>query len=240
MARKKKIEILPMLQDMGVDLDEPTQKIIKLLERRKTMAENKLADRLKLKINATRKLLYRLQSRGLITYSKQRDEKKKWWYLYFWSLDMNRINELYVNHLRKQLERKRAELIAESKYVFECKICNQKFTYEDALETEFACSQCGELLEEVTDGKVARRLKREIATIEVELIEAAKPMPKPKPKPAKPKKKPKKKKPKKPKKKVKGKRKPKPKKKKTKKKTKTKKKSITKRVLRKVLLRKKK
>lgn len=161
-----------MLEEMGVDLDELTQQIIKILERQKLVSENRLAKRLKLKINAARKLLYRLQSRGLITYVKKRDEKKKWWYLYFWSLDLNHIRELYILYLQKQLERKKQELAAEDRFVFECTICSRKYNYEDALETEFACPQCGELLVEIKDAKVARRINREITAIETELAVA--------------------------------------------------------------------
>lgn len=171
MANKKKREILPMLEEIGVNLDEFTQKIIKILERKKTISENKIANRLKLKINDTRKLLYKLQSKGLVTYTKLRDEKRKWWYVYYWSLDRNRINDIYMEHLKKQLAKKKEELATESKYVFECKLCNEKHTYEEALETEFACPKCGELLTEVTDRKIVRRLKREIAALQKELTE---------------------------------------------------------------------
>ncbi|MBD3263312.1 hypothetical protein GF374_02950, partial [Candidatus Woesearchaeota archaeon] len=117
MARRKKKKTLSMLEEMGVHLDEDTQKIIKILERQKQISEKKLAEKLKLKVNATRRLLYRLQSRGLITYSKERDKEKKWWYLYFWSLDMNRIRELYARYLKKKLAEKKQELQAESEYV---------------------------------------------------------------------------------------------------------------------------
>lgn len=264
MARRKRKEILPMLQEMGVDLDEPTQKIIKILEKQKLVSENRIAKRLKLKINSARKLLYRLQSRGLITYVKKRDEKKKWWYLYFWFLDMNRITELYVLHLKKKILRKKIALSAESEFVFECNICSQKYSYEDALETEFACPQCGELLTEIKDGKASRRIKVELTALQIELEEALLIKPRPKPIIEKPKRRrrkkavkkqvkkkirarkkvKKKKKIKKRKKKLK-KTKPKKRLKKVKKKSKPKKKKVTakrvaKRVLRKILLRKKK
>ena len=181
MARKKRKQILPMLEEMGVDLDELTQQIINILERQKLVSENRLAKRLNLKINAARKLLYRLQSRGLITYVKKRDEKKKWWYLYFWSLDLNRIRELYILYLQRQLKAKKEELAIESKFVFECATCSLKYNYEDALETEFACPQCGDLLAEVKDAKATRKLKRDILSIGTELEEAIRSKPKPKP-----------------------------------------------------------
>jgi len=181
----KKKTVLELLQEMGVSLDEHTQKIVKILERGQTVSENKIADKLKLKINTTRKLLYRLNSLGIATYTKKRDEKKKWWYLYFWSLDFDRIRDRYVSHLKKEIENKKQQLEEESKFVFECKPCDRRFTYEDALETEFSCPYCGNLLTEVKGTRIAQRLKREIAVLEQQLSEATKVIPTPKPKPVK-------------------------------------------------------
>lgn len=247
--------VISMLQEIGVNLDEPTLKVIKILERQKIVPENQIADLLKEKINAARKLLYRLNIQGLAVYTKKRDPKKKWWYLYYWALDRGRINTLYINHKKKLLEKKREQLKEEQRFVFECKDCNRRFLYEDSLDYDFSCPDCGELLTEMTDGRIVRKLKREIADLEKELEVLLR---KPKPKKKKPAKKPPKKPKKKPKKKLrkpvkKKVKKPKPKKKlkkvkpkkkakkpKPKKKKKKPKKSIKKSILSKLFRRKKK
>ncbi|MEM4247801.1 MAG: hypothetical protein QXH80_00905 [Candidatus Nanoarchaeia archaeon] len=195
-----------MIQEIGVPLDEMTLKVLNILEKGKVVPENAIAGKLKLKINATRKYLYQLSSRGLAVYTKQRDPKKKWWYLYFWSLDIDKIKALYLDHLLKKLQQKRAELEAEQQFAFECQSCQRKYKYEDSLETDFSCPACSSILVEARPTKIILRLRREIETIEKELevlaaqkekakeAEAkqkikAKPKPKPKAKPKKSKKK---------------------------------------------------
>ncbi len=191
MAVKKK-KLSDMLQDLDIDLDEQTLKIISILERNKIVPENKIAEKLGLKINAARKLLYKLNIKNLAVYIKKRDPKKKWWYLYYWSLDQDKIKELFAEHKRKLLIKKREQLIAEARFAFECKACDEKFTYEDALESDFSCPNCGGLLEEVKTNKAMRRLRREIEELEVEIAKLpAKPVYK-EPIPEKPKRKKKK------------------------------------------------
>jgi len=191
--------LLQMLEEIGVSLvDEMLLKVLKLLEKGKDVPEDAIAAKLKIKVNATRKLLYQLSSRGFVTYNKKRDPKKKWWYLYFWSLDMDRIRALYLEHKLRTLQQKRAELEAEQKFAFECQSCQRKYSYEDALETDFSCPACGSILVEAKPTKPVLKLKGEIEGIEkeIEIIAAAKvakpkakPAPKPKAKPVKKKKK---------------------------------------------------
>ncbi len=160
---------LAMIQEIGVPLDDLTLKVLNILEKGKTVPENAIAEKLKLKINATRKYLYQLSSRGLAVYTKQRDPKKKWWYLYFWSLDKEKIQALYLDHLLKKLQQKKAELEAEQQFAFECQSCQRKYQYEDSLETDFSCPACGSILVEARPTKAILKLKREIEAAETEL-----------------------------------------------------------------------
>ena len=177
--------ILAMIQEIGVPLDELTLKVLATLEKGGTVPENAIAEKLKLKINATRKYLYQLSNRGLAVYTKQRDPKKKWWYLYFWSLDTVKIKALYLGHLLKKLQQKKVELEAEQQFAFECQSCQRKYKYEDALETDFSCPACGSILIEARPTKPILKLKREIEAIEqdLEVLTAQKEKEKEKPKP---------------------------------------------------------
>jgi transcription initiation factor TFIIE subunit alpha len=110
-----------------------------------------------------------LYEKRLATYEKKADPKKKWWYIYNWSLDRGRIQELFLEYRRKQLERKKQELEAEMRYAFECKACNAKYSYEDALETQFTCPTCGSSLVEAKATVIAKKLRAEIEEMEKEL-----------------------------------------------------------------------
>lgn len=195
-----------LLTELGIILDPDTIKVLNILEKKAVVSEDVIAEKLKLKVNATRKLLYALHTKGITVYTKKRDPKKKWWYLYYWNIDNDRVQMLVNEYKRKMLEHKLKELEAEKQFAFECQACTEKYTYEDALESEFTCPKCGSLLVEARPTKTILRLEREIGILEKQIQQIvppkAKPMPaeekpakksKPKPK-AKPKSKPKKKK----------------------------------------------
>jgi len=164
MAIPTKLEV--MLGEMGIELDEFTLKILSILQKKKNVVEENIAKALKLKINDTRKLLYKLYEKRLATYEKKGDPEKKWWYIYYWNLDRVRIQELFLEFRRKQIEKKRRELEAELKYAFECKSCKAKYPYEEALETEFTCPACGSVLEEAKATATAKKLQKEIEEME--------------------------------------------------------------------------
>ncbi len=180
-----KKSVISMLTEMNIPLDEPTLKVIKLIERQKSVPENKLAKFLSAKINATRKLLYRLNGQGIVAYVKKQDPKKKWWYVYNWSLDLPRIHEHYINFKVKLLEQKRKQIEEEKQFVFECVPCEKRFLYEDALDINYICPVCGGLLTEIKDGKIIRKLQAEINELQKE-IDALKPKLAPPAPPAKP------------------------------------------------------
>jgi transcription initiation factor TFIIE subunit alpha len=161
-----------MLQELGIVLDESTLKILVILEKKKDVPEESIAKKLKLKINETRKHLYKLYEKRLATYVKKADPKKKWWYVYHWSLDKPRIQELFLEYKQRLLERKRRELIAEQQYAFECPACKIKYSYDAALETEFNCPACGSLLVPAKATVVAKKLQQEIEELEAELVKS--------------------------------------------------------------------
>lgn len=163
-----KLEV--MLKEIGIELDESTLKILALLQKKKNAVEEEIAKKLKLKINDTRKLLYKLYEKRLAVYEKTADPKKKWWYIYYWSLDKEKIQELFLAYLHKQVEKKKQEFEAEKKFAFACRGCEAKYQYEEALETEFTCPACGSVLEEAKPTLVARKLHRELMEMEKALL----------------------------------------------------------------------
>ena len=180
MAQKPLAELLT---ELGLILDPDTIKVLNILEKKAVVSEDVIAEKLKLKVNAARKLLYALHTKGITAYTKKRDPKKKWWYLYYWSIDRDHVQMLVNEYKKKLLEQKQKELEAEKQFAFECAACNEKYTYEDALDSEFTCPKCGSLLAEARPTKMILKLQREISTLEKELEAVPKPKPVPAEKP---------------------------------------------------------
>ena len=111
------------------------------------MEENKLARALRFeRANAIRKYLYRLYSKGLVSYIKTRKGSKSW-YTYYWSANIQRliflIRESYEDEIKQT--RKSIELNkAEDFYV--CGTCNRRYDINKALQNDFRCPYCGSVL----------------------------------------------------------------------------------------------
>ncbi len=163
------IKAIEVLRKVGWGIDELSEKIIRNLEKQKSVSEDAIARRLKMRVNDVRKPLYALAEKGVATYEKKRDPKKKWWYLYFWSLNRERILGLVRETKMKELEKLRKQLDDERKYEFECKACQKKYLHEEALEADYLCPECGATLETARTTITIKKLEIEIKRLETEL-----------------------------------------------------------------------
>jgi len=171
--------ISELLTELGMILEPDTLKVLLILEKKAVVSEDIIAEKLKIKVNAARRLLYALHTKGITAYTKKRDPKKKWWYLYYWSIDKDRLQLVVNEYKRKMLEQKQKELESERQFAFECQACTEKYTYEDALESEFTCPKCGSLLVEAKPTKQILKLEREIVSLEKQIKEIPAPKPVP-------------------------------------------------------------
>jgi transcription initiation factor TFIIE subunit alpha len=159
--------IFKILTELGLDVTEGTEQIIRVLEKEEIINENDLADDLGVKINDIRKALYKLGSLGFVTYSKEKDVNKKWWYVYNWQLDKVKIHRKYIQHLKGILHTKERQLLDEQKYEFQCRKCKRKYTYEDAMEQDFICKNddCSGVVRQVTNSRLISQLSKDIAEL---------------------------------------------------------------------------
>ncbi len=122
--------------------------LIKILKEQEYTSEYIIAEKLNKDINQTRGLLYQLSQVNLVTTEKQKD-KLKGWYIYYWKfLDDNLLYYLYKS-LKKEKE-KYEERINEEKEntFFICPNNCVRLTFDEALNYNFRCPECGEVLKE--------------------------------------------------------------------------------------------
>lgn len=166
-----KIDVMDTLRKAGLFIEEPTENVIHILEKHRAIPEEKIAEIMKVKVNAVRRLLYDLMEKGVTRYEKKKDEKKKWWYLYFWSLDYERISGLIKAAKLKHLDRLKKQLEEEKRFEFECRACSKKFLHEEALESEYLCPDCGSALEQARQTTAVKKIEIEIRKVEKELLD---------------------------------------------------------------------
>jgi len=140
--------------------------LVKLLYHRKNVSEFKLAEKLDLTINHTRNMLYRLQEHSLVSSLRKKD-KKKGWYIYYWTFNKKHAKALFASFQKKRINELKSLLKKVSvRSYFLCESCGKRLKFEDALDHNFRCPECGDLLVEESKESFVRRIKREIKLLE--------------------------------------------------------------------------
>jgi len=137
---------IKLIKQIAEDIaGETAAQIVNFLYGKKDINEFLIAKKLGLTINQTRNLLYKLSSLGIIS-SIRRKDKRKGWYIYFWTLDVFRSLEILETKLSQEISRLESELSSKKlKKFYKCPICALEVTEESALLTNFTCAECGEI-----------------------------------------------------------------------------------------------
>jgi transcription initiation factor TFIIE subunit alpha len=151
--------------------------LVKYLRHKINVSEFTLADKIKKEINVTRNMLYRLYDNNLVTFTRKKD-KKKGWYIYYWTFNDFRVKDLIKDIKLRKLERLNEKLEKEkSTQFYSCPEKCIRMDFETGMDYEFKCPECG-LLMEVEDNtekikhleQAVERIKKELKKIQLELF----------------------------------------------------------------------
>lgn len=144
--------------------------LVRALKNKKNVSEFKLADDIDREINEVRNMLYRLHSANLVSFIRKKD-KKKGWYIYYWTFNAKRIRyltlELKKKKLRKLIERIERE---KSSDFFLCS-ANQcvRLDFSQAVDFNFKCPECGSLMNQEENEERIKELEKDIRAMEKEI-----------------------------------------------------------------------
>jgi transcription initiation factor TFIIE subunit alpha len=140
--------------------------LVRILKKRKNVSEFKLAEQIKKEINITRNLLYRLYNANLVSFERIKD-KKKGWYIYYWTFNIKKTKDLIRNQRREKLIRLKERFKKEenNKY-YSCEEKCLRLDFERAFDFEFKCPECGKLLNEDDNTKRIQEIQKEINFLE--------------------------------------------------------------------------
>lgn len=163
------------LSNKGIDefirevVGDDAVKLVNLLKNKTNVSEFKLAEKLKLTVNHARNILYRLQEYNLVT-SVRRKDKKKGWYIYYWTFNVSHAKMMLSSLKKKKLDDLRGKLTAESLDSFF--LCPKDYTrlkVDYAIEHDFKCPECGTLLKQQDNDQYLAKIKKEIEALEQDL-----------------------------------------------------------------------
>ena len=164
---QNKIEeiILPILNEEGLPL-------VTQLYGKENVSEFDLAKDTKLDIKVVRKMLYLLYNNNLVSFNRKKD-KEKGWYIYYWTLIPDNVRFIYFKRKREQLIRLNEKLEAEEKELFF--ICPKecvRLTFDQGMDFEFHCPECGDLLnQDESNVKNISKINNRIKQLEDDLNE---------------------------------------------------------------------
>jgi transcription initiation factor TFIIE subunit alpha len=143
--------------------------IIDLLFGKKHVNEFLIAKKLKLTINQTRNILYKMSDFGLVSFIRKKD-KRKGWYIYFWTLNIYESLRLLEQNLQKEIEQLQSELKSRrEKRFFVCDTCSIEVSEENALINDFVCPECEQVYKLSDNRENVVQLEKEIARVKKEL-----------------------------------------------------------------------
>ena len=141
---------------------EDVYNLVRKLGFDRLVSEYKLADQLNLDINTTRNLLYKLLKYNLVSFKKEKD-KLKGWYIYHWQLDKNKFYSFIIKSLERKVSTLQTQISKEeSQTYFICENKCVRLTFDQALNFNFKCPECGSLLKEDNGKGRIQKLKQEI------------------------------------------------------------------------------
>lgn len=147
---------------------EDSVPVIEFLKNRKNISEFIIADKVKLDMQRTRNILYRLNTHNITTYIRKKD-KKKGWYISYWTFNKKRIKDLIGIMKIKKIEKLREQLKREETNKNSFFICPQacaRLDFDQASEFEYKCPECGSLLNQQDNGKTIDNIKEKIKELE--------------------------------------------------------------------------
>lgn len=163
------------IEEIVIDiLGEEGLLLTKELKGKENVSEFNLSTKLKVDIKIIRKMLYKLYNHNLVSSTRKKD-KQKGWYVYYWTLVNDNIKFLYLKNKNDLLQKLKEQLEKEKhNQFFTCSKKCVRLDFDQALEFDFHCPECGELMIQDNDPKRIGRLEKEIKRLKDELEEEPK------------------------------------------------------------------
>ncbi len=140
--------------------------LVMKIKGKKNVSEFKIAESMDTEINLVRNMLYRLFQNNLVHFMRKKD-RKKGWYIYYWTFQDNQVRHLYVKIKKDRLQKLRERLQREEDGQFY--VCDEqcmRLSFEQAMDFEFKCPECGHLIESQDNSLQIDNIKKEMKELE--------------------------------------------------------------------------
>ena len=141
-----------------------------LVKNKKEMLDTDIVSLVGLSEQDIRRALYELHNLGLVMYKKVRSPSDNK-YIYYWFIDITRLNHVLLQRKKAVLKRLKERLAFEENNTFYvCPVDNVRLTFEEAMENDFRCPRCGEMLVYEDNSNIKNELRELIRRLEEEIM----------------------------------------------------------------------
>lgn len=140
--------------------------VVRQLKGKENVSEFTIANRIKEEINFVRNVLYRLYEKSLVS-SQRKKDKKKGWYIYYWTFKPERLDEIARKAKEQKIERLKERLERErNSQFYMCENNCVRLDFDQAAGFEFRCPECNRLLEQQDNTRTIEHLESQISELE--------------------------------------------------------------------------
>lgn len=159
-----------LIEDVVKELvNEESLQIVFYLRGKTKISEFIIAEELDIEIHQTRNLLYRLLEHNIVSFIRKKD-KIKGWYICYWD-----FNEQVIPYLSDKIKREKVEKLQErldreqsGGQFFMCRNACARMDFEKAIEFNFKCPECGEIMNQQDNTRTIEFLKQRIKELKEE------------------------------------------------------------------------
>ncbi len=151
--------------------------VYKMLKDKPNLNEFIIVDKLKITINQLRNIMYKFEKHNLISSTRKKD-RKKGWYIYFFTFNPRQADDVVLQLKREKIKILEKQMERETSHEFyACPNKDIRLTLENAMEHNFTCTECGQLLVPEDQKKNIARIQEFISKVKNDLAELEKPAP---------------------------------------------------------------
>lgn len=158
----KKKALIEIVKEL---VSEEAVEIALYLVGKEKISEFIIAEEVGYEIHKTRSLLYKLLEENVVSFVRKKD-KIKGWYICYWDLKednipvlLDKIRKKKIKELEGRLERE------EGNQFYLCKNACNRMDFDKAMEFDFKCPECGELMDVQDNKRTIEFLKDKIADL---------------------------------------------------------------------------
>ncbi|NLE05343.1 MAG: transcription factor [Crenarchaeota archaeon] len=152
--------------------EEEAVNLIEYLKSADEITDDEIANKTGIRLNAVRKILYKLYDHSLVSLRRTRDPKTGW-FIFHWKLQPDQLEGFILSQKRRVLEKLTVRLEYESTHDFY--YCNtpgcRRVTFEEAVEAVFHCVACDKPLSHFENSRMTKKLAEKVEQLRKELGE---------------------------------------------------------------------